>query len=332
MSSKGNSIFQEISEANRYSLSKTLRFELKPMVFNDQDQLVAMPEADSRIESFTNYLKEIIKEDEQRALDYQDIKFYIDALHKEFISEALAVIKLNLILNKKDFQHNKVLKELEQQELNLECAFSLYQSFKKKYPKISKNDVNHEEQEKSQKKEKEQHKKNWEEFQKELRKKISSLFQQGDLKDKYEKLYGKALFKVINEKLDFPEKEIAGKTPKELAENFSKFTTYFKGFEQNRKNMYAVEGSTAIAHRLINDNLPKFFTNIINFRSLEKNHPDLIQDFKNVHGEELIEKNFTIENFKYFLDQAGVDQYNELIEAKKKTEAADAKKGLRQIV
>lgn len=58
---------------------------------------------------------------------------------------------------------------------------------------------------------------------------------------------------------------------KTMIENFSKFTTYFTGFHENRKNMYSEEEkSTAIAYRLINENLPMFYDNMQSFRKLRQ--------------------------------------------------------------
>ena len=53
---------------------------------------------------------------------------------------------------------------------------------------------------------------------------------------------------------------------KALVEEFRGFTTYFTGFNENRKNMYSADAkSTAIAYRLIHENLPKFVDNIKTF-------------------------------------------------------------------
>lgn len=52
---------------------------------------------------------------------------------------------------------------------------------------------------------------------------------------------------------------------------FQKFTTYFSGFNINRKNMYvADEKSTAISYRLVNENLGIFISNLIMFNTLYK--------------------------------------------------------------
>lgn len=56
---------------------------------------------------------------------------------------------------------------------------------------------------------------------------------------------------------------------KNLVAEFHDFTTYFTGFHENRKNMYSDEAkSTAIAYRLIHENLPKFIDNISTFEKV----------------------------------------------------------------
>ena len=54
-----------------------------------------------------------------------------------------------------------------------------------------------------------------------------------------------------------------------LIKEFKDFTTYFKGFYENRENMYSAEDkSTAISHRIIHENLPKFVDNINAFSKI----------------------------------------------------------------
>ena len=57
---------------------------------------------------------------------------------------------------------------------------------------------------------------------------------------------------------------------------FNQFTTYLNGFHENRKNIYSdKEQTTAVAHRIIHENLPKFFSNINIYQQITKNAPDL---------------------------------------------------------
>ncbi|MBC8197409.1 MAG: hypothetical protein H8E60_05945, partial [Candidatus Marinimicrobia bacterium] len=60
-----------------YPISKTLRFELKPV-----------GETSDYIENFkSQYLKDIVKNDIQRAKDYEIIKEIIDDYHRHYIEE-----------------------------------------------------------------------------------------------------------------------------------------------------------------------------------------------------------------------------------------------------
>ena len=47
------------------------------------------------------------------------------------------------------------------------------------------------------------------------------------------------------------------------------YSVYFKGFDENRKNMYVSEDkATSIANRAINENLPMFFDNCIAYQKI----------------------------------------------------------------
>ena len=46
-----------------------------------------------------------------------------------------------------------------------------------------------------------------------------------------------------------------------ILEKFSKFTTYFVGFNENRKNIYSNKNYVSIPYRTIDENLPKFLDN-----------------------------------------------------------------------
>ena len=300
-------IFTDITNKNAFSLQKTLRFELKPMVFNEEtNQLQPILESDSYLKNFNSEylkkLKQIIEHDEERAEDYQEIKVYIDELHKQFI--------------------NKVLPEIKSLEIDFEKAFKIYELTKKRYAK-----PNSDKEQEEQNKEKKNNLKDWQDFQKEARKKISNFLKK---QPEYGKLFEKELFDLIP-KSDYP-KQLGEKSPSDLAESFLGFTTYFQGFHENRKNIYADEGSTSLAHRIINENLPKFFINILQYKILEKDHGLLVSKFKENYSNEELTGLFDPKNFLSFLNQSGIALYNEIIEAKKGVETAKSKDGLRQLV
>ena len=109
-----------------------------------------------------------------------------------------------------------------------------------------------------------------------------------------------------------------------LINEFKNFTTYFVGFHQNRKNIYSHEAKhTAIAYRLIHENLPKFIDNIEVFNKIKdipeiaENISKLGNDFGTQLCEELesgsIAKMFELSYFNSVLTQPQIELYNAVI-------------------
>ncbi|MDY4812318.1 MAG: type V CRISPR-associated protein Cas12a/Cpf1 [Ruminococcus sp.] len=130
------------------------------------------------------------------------------------------------------------------------------------------------------------------------------------------KIFGDMFKKEMITKLlpDF----ISSEEDLEIVNSFSKFTTYFTNFFQNRKNMYtSEEQSTGIAYRCINDNLPKHLDNIIAYRKAKEKLPqdvlsNLNMDFQGLCGT-TIDDVFTVDYFVFVLSQSGIERYNEII-------------------
>ena len=263
-----------------YPLSKTLRFELKPIGKTKEN-----------IEK-----NGILERDSERATAYKAVKKVIDEFHKSFIE-----------LQLKDF-------ELEKSKL--EEFYLLYhlptsdQKRKNDLPKV----------------------------QESLRKLISERFTKNDY---YKRLFGKELIRedltdfvntpyyenIIrnvpgNEQLsDEKVKQIQENTIREIAQ-FNDFTTYFVGFYDNRKNMYVAEDkATAIAYRMINENLPKFIDNMDVFEKIAAS--DVAQHFGELYKEmepylnvgEIAEM-FRLDYFSMVLTQTQIDVYNAIIGGK----------------
>jgi len=251
----------------KYSLQKTLRFELKPV-----------GETADYIEDFkSEYLKDTVLKDEQRAKDYQEIKTLIDDYHREYIEECLR--------EPVDKKTGEILDFTQ----DLEDAFSYYQKLKEN---PTENRVG------------------WEKEQESLRKKLVTSFVGND-----------GLFKKEFITRDLPEwlqkKGLWGEY-KDTVENFKKFTTYFSGFHENRKNMYTAEAqSTAIANRLMNDNLPKFFNNYLAYQTIKEKHPDLVfrldDALLQAAGVEHLDEAFQPRYFSRLFAQSGITAFNELI-------------------
>ncbi len=241
-----------------YPLSKTLRFELKP------------------IGKTLEYIEKngLLDRDRHRANSYVEVKKIIDRYHKQFIEDSLRNFKL--------------IYENEGKKDSLEEYFYYY--------KLRNRD--------------DRQKKDFEEIQKNLRKQIVSRFKEHE---KYNNLFGNKLIK--EDLLEFVNDE---KEKNHIGE-FKDFTTYFTGFHENRKNIYSEEDkSTAIAYRLIHENLPKFIDNISVFEKVSvtevaDNFTKIYSDFEEYLSVNDISEIFRLEYYTEILTQTQIDAYNLII-------------------
>lgn len=232
-----------------YPLSKTLRFELKPI-----------GKTLDHIEQ-----KGLIVQDEQRAEEYKQVKKIIDSYHKGFITMCLKGLKLNMI-------------------------------YLERYESLAR-DVHRDEAE-------------FDKVKAALRKQIVEAFKQGG---SYNDLFKKEL--IQKHLPEFVESE----EEKKMVANFSKFTTYFTGFYENRKNMYSdEEKSTAIAYRLIHENLPLFLDNMRSFRKIAES--EVGEHFANIEvcfeeylNVEHLAEMFELDYFSDTLTQEQIAVYNSVI-------------------
>ncbi len=263
---------------NLYPLSKTLRFELKP-IGNTKQYIEA---------------KGLLDEDKHRAESYKKVKKVIDEYHKHFIQLALQNHSLN------DDLLTQYLAEKDN--------------------------------------------KNKEKLADKLRADIANVLSKHE---QYKTIYGSELFKGKKEArailIDFldilPEQQIA-QLPIEsredgikIVESFALFSTYFGGFHENRKNMYSKEAlGTAIAYRIIHENLPRFLDNRDSYKK-KIQHSELIQQFseleqifaqplrelaclaqQNKIDDEVtplsITDLFDVEHFSRVMTQKGIEAYN----------------------
>lgn len=232
-----------------YPLSKTLRFELKPI-----------GKTLDHIEQ-----KGLIVQDEQRAEEYKQVKKIIDSYHKEFITMCLKGLKLNMI-------------------------------YLERYESLAR-DVHRDEAE-------------FDKVKAALRKQIVEAFKQGG---SYNDLFKKEL--IQKHLPEFVESE----EEKKMVANFSKFTTYFTGFYENRKNMYSdEEKSTAIAYRLIHENLPLFLDNMRSFRKIAESEvgelfANIEVRFEEYLNVEHLAEMFELDYFSDTLTQEQIAVYNSVI-------------------
>ncbi|MDD4387494.1 MAG: type V CRISPR-associated protein Cas12a/Cpf1 [Clostridia bacterium] len=254
-----------------YPLSKTLRFELKPIGKTRE-----------------NIEKEgVLKIDKEREVAYSNVKKIIDDYHKDFIERTLTDFKLQ----------------------NLEEHYNMF----------LKNDLNEDEKKEIL-------------IQKEkLRKQISKVFKD---KEEYKGLFNKEMIqKYLDEYLK--RNKIEDEKLKKDIEDFKRFTTYFTGFNKNRENMYShEEKETAIAYRIINENMSMFINNIKIYEKIKEyiDEKSLIESIREIINKEVsLQEIFTIEYFNNCLTQKGITEYNDILSGYTKEDGTNVQ-GINQIV
>lgn len=253
----------------KYSLSKTLRFELRP-IWNTQTILGE---------------EHVFETDSIRRKKYEETKPWIDRLHREFIQDALSEFRFN---------------SLEPYRK----AFEVWQKDKKS--KSAKNALA-----------KEGNK---------LREEIVEQFDATAKKwaERYPDLKLKkidigvlseaGIFRVLKERYR-NEEGIMITTDDGKEENifdgWNGWTGYFKKFFQTRKNFYSSgDESTAIAYRIVNQNLRRFIQNI-QFYEQAKHKVDIPRIEKSLGVS--YSKVFSIKNYSNCILQDGIDTYNRVI-------------------
>lgn len=260
-----------------YPLSKTLRFELKP-VGKTMDNILTSG---------------LIEQDQHRDESYRLVKKIIDEYHKAFIEDVLSDFKLRY---EDDGKKDSLVE------------FYTYYMCK------SKDEV---------------HKSQFESIQKNLRKQIAGAF---SVDDRFKRIDKEDLIK--NDLLGFVKNVEDGK----LIEEFRNFTTYFTGFHQNRKNMYSDEDkSTAIAYRLIHENLPRFIDNMMAFSKIAaspvaEQFKILYADFAEYLNVSEISEMFKLDYYNVVLTQKQIDVYNAILGGKTVEEDNVKIKGLNEYV
>lgn len=241
-----------------YPISKTLRFELKPigktLEFIEKNELIA--------------------QDEQRAREYEKVKDIIDRYHKRFIKKCLGNFSIKLNAD----GSNDSLEEY----MNLISKVNRSETEEKLFEIVKEN----------------------------LRRQIVKIFKEDDC---YHDLFKKKL--IQDHLVNIAESD----EEKVMIENFGKFSTYFTGFHKNRQNMYSEEEkSTAIAYRLINENLPIFYDNMRSFEKIAgsdvaAHFGKIEEDFQEYLNVEHINEMFQLDYFSIVLTQEQNEVYNKII-------------------
>lgn len=248
-------------QRNGYSVSKTLRFELKPLG-----------------KTLENISKgKFLESDKKKSDDYKDVKKIIDNYHRYFIDD---------VLKSASFNWEDLAKEIND------------------YSKTKSDDTN------------------LLSAQQKQRDEILKLFNSDK---RFKSLTASTPKELFNNLLpEWFEKDNSLELKKEAIETFQKFTSYFTGFQDNRKNVYkAEEIPTAVPYRIVNDNFPKFLSNISVFETIQKKCPEVIteveNELKDYLGNEKLSDIFSIQSFNKYLcqngaeNQRGIDFYNQII-------------------
>lgn len=276
----------------KFSLNKTLRFELKPV---------------GKTADFIKQNK-ILQKDLTIENSYNQAKFYFDKLHQKFINEAFSravdlrgfadiFLKLKGEIQKLKSEKKKGEASKKEKEIN-----NLRNDYYKKIKSLL--DKKAEE---------------W----KEAYKKKGIKFSKTDLRQKgADFLMKSGILGIL--KYEFPkekEEEFKSKDRPSLFvedkanpgdkvyifDSFDDFATYLLKFQETRKNLYKDDGtSTAVATRVIS-NFEKFLNNKKIFEDKYINH------WKQIEITEEEEKIFEIDYYYDCFTQDGIDKYNDLV-------------------
>ena len=312
----GYSVSKElIGLTNLYNLSKTLRFELKPE-----------PETKQRFETWLNELKEIndfteaIKNGNLFAQDnaiykaYMALKPILDSIHEQFITIALQSDEAKKIDFSGYFEKYRNKESIEAEEKTLRSEIGkLYTIPAGKFVAekvISKS--------KTKKQELIDEEDSADEDSKTGKKKAES----------YKILTDKSILTYIEQNIGLFANDIPGDEIKKHLAVFNGFFTYFSGYNINRENYYTTkdEKSTAVATRIVHENLPCFCNNIIRFEENRDTYIRIYDELKKINKElkiktpdsekeadPITDEIFKIDYFSSCLSQSQIEDYNSII-------------------
>ena len=287
-----NTVFRDF--VGKYALSKTLRFELKPI--------------GKTLENMRNrlgYDKEMrtFLRDQEIEDSYQAFKPLLDRVHEEFIT--------------------KSLESDEAKRIDFECYLALYRDRKNTEEEIIKAE------------------------EKKLRTAFDACFSTAakSLKEsagkngKGKEILKESGFKILTEAgiMEYIGRNagrfsdiLSVEKIREYLKTFEGFFTYFSGFNQNRENYYETkdEKKTAVATRIVHENLPTFCDNILTFENKKSEYESIYKELAS-SGKVLEMKDgetgeagscvpisarlFDMTHFSGCLSQKGVEAYNATI-------------------
>lgn len=126
-------------------------------------------------------------------------------------------------------------------------------------------------------------------------------------------------------------KELTAPTPQKLIDNifpeiyddealksFNRFSIYFRGFQENRNNIYSSDAiSAGVPYRLVHDNFPKFLADIEVYENIKALCPEVIDqvsvELQPILEGVMIDDIFKIDFFNALMTQYGIDFFNQVL-------------------
>ncbi|MFZ2188163.1 MAG: type V CRISPR-associated protein Cas12a/Cpf1 [Candidatus Moraniibacteriota bacterium] len=276
---------------NLYELSKTLKFELRPV--GEKVEYVDQKTGEIRQVTMTEKMlleNGVFNNDKIIQEKYQKTKPYFDRLHREFVRESLAGVSLTSLEEyesilgdwKNDKKNKEKQKRLQLRESGLRKQVVKF--FDKKTTEWADKKYKH----------------------LKFKNKNTDLFFEEGIFALLKEKYGEEKdAKIRNEE--------TGKVIS-IFDSWKGFTGYFTKFQETRKNFYKNDGTnTALATRIINQNLKRFVDNLQDFKKAKEKI-----DFSEVRNnfKKLADEVFSLAFYDKCLLQTDIDFYNQFIGGK----------------
>lgn len=275
---------------NLYEVQKTLRFKLLP-IWNTQQML------DLNNEGYS-----VIERDRVRHEKYEDVKPWFDQLHREFIKDALKDFEFNNLKTYKSafqaWQKNRKSKQAKDALIKTES--SLREEIVNRFEKTANAWATSE--------------------------RYKSL---GLKKEGIGMLFEAGVFKLLKERFKGGKDTVIDGN--NIFDDWNKWTGYFKKFFETRKNFYKSDDtSTAIAYRIVNQNLRRFCENLQTFGAIRKKGISVVE----------VEKSFKVSCADIFslgyynacFLQDGIDAYNKIIGGEMRENNDEKIQGINELV
>ncbi|MDD4180160.1 MAG: type V CRISPR-associated protein Cas12a/Cpf1 [Victivallaceae bacterium] len=347
---------------NQYQLSKTLRFELKPVgrtaEWIEKHDIIGVKG------------DKLTGKDAKKAEHYKYAKRMLDAMHRIFIEDALGLIADEKLLNQ---LKNKFTELQNQEEIKIDkdlqnifkdildvTANRWIAEYQQEMPQFWREDIAELEKKLAVEKDN-QRKKGFQSAIKAVQKKIDAsdkVIKKNNIEVMYSNedaltlLEWKIRSGVVQ--VTFKELEQADNNNPipayilcEYLRTFNKFYTYFAGFNENRQNVYDLSGekSTSIINRSIKDNLAFHFANLKKWQTIRQSLAAAAETFalKSFDPQTLLteietnlnfsaESFFSIETFCESMNQSGIDCYNEIIGGRPALDGGEKIQGINEFI